>query len=90
MGHGSAARLHEVLPDRYRFHEQQEDHFREFIGSPVSMLTDRRGDGLKKPLSLKVFRERIEQGETIDWSDRGACSCFENDADVAPETAGAM
>jgi hypothetical protein len=38
-------------------------------------MTDRRGDGKKKPLPMRVLRERIEAGESFDRHDWGGCGC---------------
>lgn len=76
-GQGHYARLLETMPDRYAFHEQKEQEIRQFLGrDDISMLTDRRGDGKKKPLTLKDLRERIEAKSHIDAFEVGGCGCF--------------
>lgn len=72
-------RLLQVMPERYRFHEEQEQAFRKQAGKDVSILRDRRG-GTRKPLTLKALRERIESDgqqcltfdESLEW---GGCGC---------------
>lgn len=79
MGHAQAALLLRTQPGRYRLFEQEEESIREMLGADVSMLTDRSGDGIKKPLTLRALRERIEARPQIgfefeDWN--AGCSCF--------------
>lgn len=81
-GHGHFANLLRQLPDRYAYHEKQEQEFREFIGKPVSILTDTKG-GTKKPLTLKDFRIRLESGGQVDLFDIGGCNCFSPDEEAA-------
>jgi len=75
-GQGHFANLLEKLPERYAFHEAKEQEMREFLGKDVSMLTDRSGDGKKKPLTLKDFRIRVENGAKVDKHEVGGCGCF--------------
>lgn len=66
--------LHEKLPERYAWHEQQEQETMVHIGTKHTILRDRRG-GDTKPLSLRNFRlSHIEGGEPID-DDWGGCGC---------------
>ncbi|WP_042725990.1 hypothetical protein [Chthoniobacter flavus] len=73
-GQAQFAQLLKRMPERYRWHEEQEEKLRAQVGD-FSVLTDRRGDGKKKPLTLKTFRERIEAGESFDRHDWGGCGC---------------
>jgi hypothetical protein len=75
-GQGHFALLLREMPERYAYHEAMEQEFREFIGADVSMMTDRSGDGIKKPLTMRALRERIEAGAQIDMFDIGGCGCF--------------
>lgn len=75
-GQGHFANLLKTMPERYAFHEAKEQEIRQYLGKDVSMLTDRSGDGVKKPLTLKTFRERIEQKQEVDKFDIGGCGCF--------------
>jgi 3'-phosphoadenosine 5'-phosphosulfate sulfotransferase (PAPS reductase)/FAD synthetase len=81
-GHGHFATLYRNMPERYRFHEQREQDIRTYLKADVSMLTDRSGDGVKKPLTLKTFRERIEAGAQIDMFEIGGCGCFTDEDDA--------
>ncbi len=68
--------LLEVMPERYAYHEQKEQEIREYLGSDISVLTDRRG-GTKKPLTLRDFRLRLQGKDIeIDKDDWAGCSCF--------------
>jgi hypothetical protein len=67
-----------VNPRLYQEWEKDEEETRELLGKDVSILNDRRGvgDGPRKPLTLRVFRERIEASPTLfDGDDWGACGC---------------
>lgn len=75
-GQGHFARLLQTMPDRYALHEENEERLRLQIGKDVSMLTDRTGDGRKKPLTLRRLRERIQSGAQVDAFDVGGCGCF--------------
>lgn len=75
-GHGHFALLLQHFPDRYSYHEAKEQKIRQVIGKDVSILTDRSGDGKKKPLTLQTLRERIEAGFEFDRFDIGGCGCF--------------
>lgn len=74
-GQGQWARLLEVFPERYAYHEQREQQWRAKTGKDVAVLRDRRG-GKTNPMTLKVFRERIEAKQSIDADDIGGCGCF--------------
>ena len=76
-GQASFALLLRTMPERYAFWEQKEAEMRQYLGKPVSILTDRRGDGIKKPLSLREFRERLAREGKYDESDWGSCGCFQ-------------
>lgn len=74
-GQGHFANLLRTMPERFALHEEREQELRATLGD-VSILTDRRGDGRKKPLTLRVFRERVEGGVQVDAHDLGGCGCF--------------
>ena len=74
-GQAHFAHLLKMLPDRYAFHEAKEQAMRERTGKDYSILNDRRGDGKKKTLTLRMLRERIEAGESFDRTDWGGCGC---------------
>lgn len=75
-GQGQFANLLRVKPALYLQHESEEESLRAYLGKDVSMMTDRRGDGKKKPLTMRTLRLRIEAGEQIDAFDIGGCGCF--------------
>lgn len=79
-GQGHFANLLRHMPKRYAKHEATEQGFIAFIGREVSILTDRSGDGKKKPLTLRDFRIRIESGAQVDAFDIGGCGCFAGEA----------
>jgi hypothetical protein len=72
-----------TMPDRYRYHEQREQELREYLGADVAILRDRRG-GPARPLTMKMFRERIEAAragqidlfDALDMDEWGGCGCF--------------
>lgn len=72
-GQAQFALLLRTLPERYAWHEAQEERLRAQVGD-FSVLTDRRG-GKKLPLTLRQLRERIEAGESFDREDWGGCGC---------------
>lgn len=75
-GMGHYATVYRVDRDRYAFYEAQEQGMREFLGRDVAMLTDRTGDGKKKPLTLAALRERMDAGGQLDMFEVGGCGCF--------------
>lgn len=75
MGHTQAKQLLQVMPDRYAYHERQEERFRQEFDKDVAFLRDRRG-GTLKPMTLRTFRQRLEEGKTVDEYDWGGCGCF--------------
>jgi hypothetical protein len=77
-GHAQWALLLRTQPERFAFAEGQENAFRDILGN-VSILTDRSGDAVKKPLTLGEFRARIEATPQLamafdDWN--AGCECF--------------
>lgn len=73
-GQGQWARLLATLPERYAWHEEQEQQFRAWIEKDVSILRDRAHAGTK-PMTLKEFRERIEAGKPPQ-DDLFSCNCM--------------
>lgn len=68
--------LLEQMPDRYAWHEGQEQQTIAAIGKQVAILRDRRG-GQTKPMTLRDFRLRLEndgQAEVPD-DEWGGCGC---------------
>lgn len=74
-GHAHFANLLRTMPDRYAFHEEQEEALRATLGD-VAILNDRSGGGPRRPVPLRVFRERVESGGSYDLFDYGGCGCF--------------
>lgn len=63
-------------PERYLFHETEEQKLRDHLDKDVSVLKDRAG-GTTVPLTLTRFRQRIEdQPNLFDPLDFGGCGCF--------------
>ncbi len=81
-GHGHFALLLRRMPDRYAYHEAQEQAIRTELGD-VSILTDRSGDGRKKVFTLRQLRERIQGGQQPDLFEIGGCGCMIDDEDEA-------
>ena len=73
-GQAHFAKLLELLPERYAFHEAKEQEIRQIVGD-YSVLADRRGGGPKKVMTLETFRKRVEAGELFDRHDWGGCGC---------------
>lgn len=78
-GQANFALLLKHFPDRYRHHEREEEKIRAKLGD-VAILTDRRG-GVRRPLPLAEFRERIKGGAPHDAFDYGGCGCAIDDQD---------
>lgn len=75
-GHGQFKLLLEKFPDRYEFHEHEEQKMREYLDKDVAILRDRRG-GTTKPLTMTAFREMVEKDDTqLDLFEHGGCGCF--------------
>lgn len=74
-GQGQWARVLEVFPERYAYHEERERQWRAKTGKDVAILRDRRG-GTTRPLTLEALRKRIEAREAVDMDDIGGCGCF--------------
>lgn len=75
QGQGGFLNLLEKMPERYAYHERNEEEMRRYLGKDVAILRDRRG-GVTKPLTLKALRERAQAGGQIDRDDIGGCGCF--------------
>lgn len=73
-GFGAFAILLKQMPERYKWHEEQEKRLREKWGKDVSILRDRR-KGKTTPLTLEAFRLR-QDTDQADMFDLGGCGCF--------------
>jgi hypothetical protein len=74
--------LLESMPERYAYHESEEEKLRETVGD-YSVMRDRTG-GTTKTLTMKDFRERIEEMKRkkcsaeslqLDLFEWGGCGC---------------
>jgi hypothetical protein len=75
-GQAHWANLWFARPERYLHAERKEEEIRQHLGKDISILKDRRG-GKAKPMTLRVFRERLEADDTnYDKDDWGGCGCF--------------
>lgn len=77
-GHGQFKMLLETRPEIFKFHEEQEQAFREHLGKDVAILRNRKG-GTTKPLTLREFRMTLEKASPsvqLDLDDFGGCGCF--------------
>ena len=72
-GQAQFALLLKSFPEKYAWHEAQEEQFRAQVGKNVSILRDRRG-GQVRPLSLREFRSWVEAGK-YDHHEWGGCGC---------------
>lgn len=77
-GHGAFALLLARFRERYLRHEAEEDAIREELGD-VSIMKDRTGGGPRRPLTMRAFRERVENGAQINMFDHGGCGCAIDD-----------
>lgn len=75
-GQAQFALLLRMMPARYAYHERREQELRDYLGKDVAIMRDRTG-GQSRPLTLREFRETIEQQGTFDQLDWGGCACFE-------------
>ncbi len=78
-GQGQWALLLRVRPEAYMEAEANEEAMRMLLGD-VAMMTE-TVDGVKRPLTLREFRRRIEAGAQIDMFAIGGCGCFIDDAE---------
>lgn len=73
---GQRQMLHllKTIPDRYAWHEAQQERLFARIGSHGFIR--RTVKGVTEYLSLKQFRELTERGEQVQMFQDGACGCF--------------
>jgi len=72
-GQAHFAHLLRVMPERYAWHEEQEEALRKRIGD-YSILRDRTG-GKVRAMSLREFRENMEAQLEFDVHEWGGCGC---------------
>lgn len=75
-GLGHWAHLLRTMPERYAEEEANEAAFIEKLGKKRTILKWRSGPLENQPLSLKEYREHLEQGGQCDLFDIGGCACF--------------
>jgi 3'-phosphoadenosine 5'-phosphosulfate sulfotransferase (PAPS reductase)/FAD synthetase len=76
-GQAQFATLLREMPERYAYHERKEQELRDHLDADVAIMKDRRG-GTTKPLTMRAFRERLEQQPSLfDEDEWGACGCFD-------------
>lgn len=76
-GHEQWATLYRLLPERYRWHMEQEEAFRRDTGKQVSILNDRVGGGPRRPLTLRQLADRLDQSPELPFqATDDACQCF--------------
>ncbi len=73
-GQAQFALLLRTMPERYRYHEEQEQELKAITTGDHAILRDRSG-GITRPLTLREFRERIESQGTFDALEWGGCGC---------------
>lgn len=76
-GHAQFKALLENMPERFAYHEQKEQEFRNRFDKDVAILRDRTG-GESKPLTLRDFRLKIEAQDTrqLSLDEWGGCGCM--------------
>ena len=86
------ANLWKTFPDRYFWHETQEEELRRYLGKNITILEDRRG-GERRPMTLRELRSRLEEDDQQRIpgtpslyeklpDDGWVCSCFSNAYDI--------
>ena len=74
-GQAHFALLLRTMPERYKYHEEQEQNIQDLLGKPVTILR-RQINNKRVPISLKEFRENLErQGDLFDKDEWGGCGC---------------
>ncbi len=66
----------------YLENEANEEAMRLLLGRDVAMMSETVA-GVKRPLTLRTFRERIEAGAEVDLFAQGGCGCFLDDSEAA-------
>jgi hypothetical protein len=78
-GQAHFALLLRTMPERFAYHESNENSLRDSLGWRQTILRDAKG-GKVKPITLTQLRERIEANETPDMFDWGGCGCAIDDS----------
>lgn len=84
-GHAHYANRYRVHPERFAYDAMMERKVREYLGPAAFMLTDRTGDGKKKPLTLDDFASRLAQQPTLDlnYDNDSGCGCMVDESEAA-------
>lgn len=75
-GLGHFTTLLRAMPDRYRYHEEQEQALRDHLGRQDVTVVRDWATRPPKNITLKELRERVEAGQVPDLFDVGGCGCF--------------
>lgn len=82
VGQGHFINLLQKMPERYKYHEEKEQHFIKTIGKEQAMLR-KTIDGERVNYTLKQLREDFEsQPHQVDLFDIGGCGCFVEDGAI--------
>lgn len=73
-GQAHFALLLRTMPERYAYHEGKEEEMRQMLGKDYAVLREQT-NGVKRPLTLRKLRERIESQGSFDAFDWGGCGC---------------
>lgn len=73
-GQAQFALLLKAFPDRYAYHEAEEEKTRQALGKDVSVLRYEK-NGRKHYMTMKEFREERERQASFDIFDWGGCGC---------------
>lgn len=79
-GQGHFANLLKQMPERYKYHEEREQEFRNHFKKDVSFLK-KSVNGVSKPFTLRDLRLSIEANHHVDMFDLGGCGCFIDDTE---------
>lgn len=74
-GVGHFAQLYKNMPERYLWHEANENALREYLQKDVAILRRVR-NGEKIPLTLEQLRRELDDQKQVDMLDIGGCGCW--------------
>ena len=66
-------------PERFAYDAMMERKLAAYIGKPVTMLTDRANDNVKKPMSLDAFADRLRRSPELTFEyepGTSGCGCM--------------
>lgn len=73
-GQAQFALLLRTMPERYKYHEDNEERLRKLVGWRHTILRVTE-DGKTSSITLREFRERIQSQRTFDEYEWGGCGC---------------